>query len=53
VPIAAETARYAVRLASSSRPKRPGTPDFINEWVNWGAGLRAAQSLVLGLFRSG
>ena len=24
------------------------TPDFINEWVSWGAGLRAAQFLVLG-----
>jgi len=47
-PIAEETARYAVRLASASRPNRPGSPDFINEWVNWGAGLRAAQSLVIG-----
>ncbi|MGL4398766.1 MAG: AAA family ATPase [Luteolibacter sp.] len=48
VPIAEETARYAVRLVSASRPHRSGTPDFINEWVNWGAGLRAAQCLVLG-----
>ena len=46
-PIAEETARYAVRLASASRPNRPGSPDFINEWVNWGAGLRAAQCLVI------
>ena len=48
VPIAEETGRYAVRLVSASRPNRTGTPDFINEWVNWGAGLRAAQCLVLG-----
>jgi len=48
VPIAEETARYAVRLVSASRPNRSGAPDFINEWVNWGAGLRAAQCLVLG-----
>jgi MoxR-like ATPase len=48
VPIAEETARYAVRLVGASRPNRPGAPDFINEWVNWGAGLRAAQCLVLG-----
>ena len=28
---------------------RPGTPDFVNEWVSWGAGLRAPDSiLVLG-----
>ena len=47
-PIAEETARYAVRLVNASRPNRPGSPDFINEWVNWGAGLRAAQCLVIG-----
>ena len=46
-PIAEETARYAVRLASASRPNQPTSPDFVNEWVNWGAGLRAAQSLVI------
>ena len=23
-------------------------PDFVNQWVSWGAGLRAGQSLVLG-----
>ena len=48
VPIAEEVVRYAVRLASASRPRQPGTPDYINEWVSWGAGLRAAQYLVLG-----
>ncbi|MEM1222722.1 MAG: MoxR family ATPase [Verrucomicrobiota bacterium] len=48
VPIAKETTRYAVRLAAASRPKSEKAPDFINQWVNWGAGLRAAQSLVLG-----
>ncbi len=48
VPIAVEVAAYAVRLAAASRPGQPGAPDFINEWVSWGAGLRAAQTLVLG-----
>ncbi len=48
VPIAEEVGAYAVRLASSSRPGRDGVPDFVNEWVSWGAGLRAAQTLVLG-----
>lgn len=47
-PIAAEVARLAVRLAAASRPRRPGSPAFVNDWVNWGAGLRAAQCLVLG-----
>jgi MoxR-like ATPase len=48
VPIAEDVIRYAVRLASSSRPREPGTAEFINEWISWGAGLRAAQYLVLG-----
>ena len=48
VPIAEEVVRYAVRLAAASRPHQKGTLDFINEWVSWGAGLRAAQYLVLG-----
>jgi MoxR-like ATPase len=47
-PIAQEVARHAVRLAAASRPRRKDAPDFINNWVNWGAGLRAAQCLVLG-----
>ena len=48
VPVAEEVARYAVKLAASSRPGQTGTPEFVNEWVSWGAGLRAAQTLVLG-----
>ncbi|MGI8604705.1 MAG: AAA family ATPase [Verrucomicrobiales bacterium] len=48
VPVAEEMVAMAVRLAASSRPGRPNAPDFINEWVNWGAGTRAAQSLILG-----
>lgn len=48
VPIAEELARYAVRLAAASRPGQPGTPPFVQQWINWGAGLRAAQYLVLG-----
>jgi MoxR-like ATPase len=48
VPVAEEMVRYAVRLAASSRPHQPGTPDFVNDWVSWGAGTRAAQFLILG-----
>ena len=48
VPIAEELVRYAVRIASVSRPGQPETPDFVNHWVSWGAGLRAGQNLVLG-----
>lgn len=48
VPIAEDVVRYAVRLASASRPNQKDTPRFINDLVSWGAGLRAAQNLVLG-----
>ncbi|HSH96617.1 MAG TPA: MoxR family ATPase [Roseimicrobium sp.] len=48
VPVAEDVVRYAVKLAAASRPKREGTPQFINDWVSWGAGTRAAQFLVLG-----
>ncbi|HEV8544576.1 MAG TPA: MoxR family ATPase [Verrucomicrobiae bacterium] len=48
VPIAEDVVRYAVRLVASSRPKQKSTPNFINDWVNWGAGTRAGQFLVLG-----
>ena len=48
VPIAEDVVRYAVRLAAASRPGQEGAPDFVNQWVSWGAGLRAAQYLVLG-----
>ena len=56
VPIAEDIVRYAVRLAAASRPHQENTPDFVNEWILAvvdveairGAGLRAAQFLVLG-----
>jgi len=47
VPIPESVARYAVALARASRPQNGGF-DFIKEWVNWGASLRASQYLVLG-----
>ena len=46
VPIAEEVVRYAVRIAAGSRPG--GEDEYVNEWVSWGAGTRAAQFLVLG-----
>jgi len=48
VPIAEELVRFAVRLAAATRPRQTGTPEFVNNWVNWGAGTRAAQFLTLG-----
>jgi MoxR-like ATPase len=48
VPIAEEVGAYAVRLAAATRPGREGAADFVEDWVSWGAGTRAAQTLVLG-----
>jgi len=48
MPIAQDLIRYAVRLAAASRPQQPGAPAFVNDWVSWGAGTRAGQSLALG-----
>src|SRR5262249_41713364 len=48
VPVAEDLVRYAVRLAALSRPHQKDSPDFITNWVSWGAGLRAGQFLILG-----
>ncbi len=47
VPIAEPVARYAVSLARASRPG-PKAPDFIRQWVSYGASTRAPQQLILG-----
>jgi MoxR-like ATPase len=47
VIVAEEIARYAVRLVDASRPGRQGGHAFVNDWVKWGAGLRASQALIL------
>jgi MoxR-like ATPase len=47
VPIAEPVARYAVSLTRTSRPG-PKAPDFIKQWVSYGASTRAPQMLILG-----
>jgi MoxR-like ATPase len=48
VPVAESVARYAVHIARATRPTSPTAPDFIRQWVTYGASVRAAQYLVLG-----
>ena len=48
VPIAEPVARYAVNIARVSRPG-PSAPDFIKQWVSYGASTRAPQHLILGV----
>ena len=38
---------YIVDLVASSRPETEGCPDFVQEYVAWGAGLRASQNIAL------
>jgi len=48
VPIADHVVRYALSLVRQTRVDHPGTPDFVEEMVGWGAGPRAVQFLILG-----
>ncbi len=47
VPAADHVVRHAVELVRLTRPREPGAPDFVRELVEWGAGPRASQYLVL------
>ena len=48
VPISAHVMDYAVNLVRASRPGTKEALGFINDWLAWGAGPRAAQYLVVG-----
>ena len=48
MPVAESVMRYAVQLARYSRPSGTNPPDFIKQYVNYGASLRASQFLILG-----
>ena len=56
VPVSEPVLRYAVNFVRASRPAEPhgatllpgGAPDFVKEWVSYGASVRAAQYLILG-----
>jgi MoxR-like ATPase len=48
VPIADHIARLALRMARMSRPQHDDADDFVRQYVQWGAGPRASQQLVLG-----
>ena len=48
VPVADDVIDYAVRITTMTRPKSGSAPTFIRDWLSWGAGPRASQSLILG-----
>ncbi len=47
LPVPDSILHYAADLARASRPGQDDAPDFVDRFVLWGAGPRAAQSLVL------
>jgi MoxR-like ATPase len=48
VPIADHVLEFALKLTRSTRLTTPEAPDWVNEWLSWGAGPRASQNIVLG-----
>ncbi|MGH7494243.1 MAG: AAA family ATPase [bacterium] len=48
VPVSDHVVDYAVQLARSTRPDQNGTVKAVKDWINWGAGPRASQYLILG-----
>jgi MoxR-like ATPase len=48
MPLSSHVLEYAVKLARSTRPGDPSSDPELTRWINWGAGPRASQYLVLG-----
>ena len=48
VPVADNVIEYAVSLVSKTRPSNDLSNDFIKNYIDWGAGPRASQNLILG-----
>ena len=48
IPAADDVVSYAVDLVRKTRPEEDISPDYIREWIKWGAGPRASQYLILG-----
>ena len=48
VPMSDHVVSYAINLVRATRPNETDAPQFVKDWLTWGAGPRAAQYLVLG-----
>lgn len=48
VPVADNVVEYAVKLVHMTRPDSPDAPEISKEYLEWGAGPRASQYLILG-----
>ncbi|AFH48177.1 MoxR-like ATPase [Ignavibacterium album JCM 16511] len=47
VPVADNVIQFAVKVANMTRPVNGSSPDFIKQWITWGAGPRASQYMIL------
>lgn len=47
IPVADNVVEYAVTLVGKTRPGNPLADDYINTYLDWGAGPRASQNLIL------
>lgn len=47
IPVADNVIEYAVRLVGKTRPKSEAAPQLIKDYIDWGAGPRASQNLIL------
>ncbi len=47
IPVADNVIEYAVTLVSKTRPDNTLAPDFVKQYIDWGAGPRASQNLIL------
>ncbi|AWH75452.1 AAA family ATPase [Dokdonia sp. Dokd-P16] len=48
IPVADNVIEYAVNLVSKTRPKTDKAAQIVNDYIDWGAGPRASQNLILG-----
>ena len=47
IPVADNVVEYAVTLVGKTRPKSQSAPDLVQKYIDWGAGPRASQNLIL------
>jgi MoxR-like ATPase len=47
VPVAENVIKFAVDIVGKTRPNVDHSPQFVKNWINWGAGPRASQYLIL------
>ncbi|WP_027064469.1 AAA family ATPase [Maribacter sp. Hel_I_7] len=48
IPVADNVVEYAVKLVNSTRPNLDSASDYVKQYLDWGAGPRASQNLILG-----